>query len=68
MPKIVWMGSSLKDLAKMPEGVRGEFGHGLYLAEVGQRHVNAKPFGDSIELIGRYDGRHLALRLQRQDR
>ena len=56
MPKIEWMGSSLKDLSRMPEQVRGEFGHGLYLAELGQRHVSAKPFGESIELIERRDG------------
>ena len=56
MPKIQWMGSSLKDLSRMPEEVRGEFGHGLYLAEVGLRQVNAKPFGESIELIERLDG------------
>lgn len=56
MPKIEWMGSSLKDLTDMPEDVRAEFGHGLYLAETGQRHVNAKPYGDSIELVERFDG------------
>jgi phage-related protein len=56
MRKIEWMGSSLKDLTDMPEEVRAEFGHGLYLAETGQRHVNAKPYGDSIELIERFDG------------
>jgi phage-related protein len=54
--KIEWMGSSLKDLIDMPEDVRAEFGHGLFLAETGQRHVNAKPYGESIELIERYDG------------
>lgn len=50
------MGSSLKDLIAMPEEIRAEFGHGLYLAQAGQRHVNAKPYGDSIELIERFDG------------
>lgn len=50
------MGSSLQDLMGMPEGVRGEFGHGLYLAQTGQRHLNAKPYGDSIELVERFDG------------
>lgn len=40
----------------MPDDVRAEFGHGLYLAQTGQRHVHAKPFGDSIELVERYDG------------
>ena len=49
-------GYSLKDLIDMPEEVRAEFGHGLYLAETGQRHVKAKPYGDSIELIERFDG------------
>ena len=56
MRGIEWMGSSLQDLLAMPEAVRGEFGHGLYLAQTGQRHLNAKPFDDSIELIERYDG------------
>lgn len=56
MRQIDWMGSSLKDLCDMPEGVRGEFGHGLYLAQMGQRHVRAKPSDDSIELIERFDG------------
>lgn len=40
----------------MPEGVRSEFGHGLYLAQTGLRHVSAKPYDDSIELIERFDG------------
>ncbi len=56
MREIEWMGTSLQDLIDMPEDVRGEFGHGLYLAQSGQRHLNAKPFGDSVELIERYDG------------
>jgi phage-related protein len=51
-----WMGNSLKDLSAMPAEVRSEFGHGLHLAQIGQRHVNAKPYGESIELIERYDG------------
>jgi phage-related protein len=40
----------------MPEDVRAEFGHGLYLAQAGQRHIDAKPYGDSVELIERFDG------------
>lgn len=56
MRKIEWIGSSLKDLIEMPEAVRAEFGHGLYLAQTGQRHLHAKPYGDSIELIERSDG------------
>ncbi len=56
MREIVWMGSSLDDLKKMPVEVRGEFGHGLHLAQNGQRHENAKPYDGSIELVERYDG------------
>ncbi len=56
MRRIEWMGSRLDDLIAMPEAVRSEFGHGLYLAQIGERHLNAKPFDASIELIERYDG------------
>ncbi|PZQ56250.1 MAG: addiction module toxin RelE [Novosphingobium pentaromativorans] len=56
MRQIEWMGSSKEDLMDMPEDVRGVFGHGLYLAQEGQRHTNAKPYGSNIELIERHDG------------
>lgn len=56
MRLLEWMGSSKVDLIDMPEDVRGEFGHGLYLAQNGLRHLNAKPYGSSIELIERHDG------------
>ncbi len=53
---IEFIGSSLRDLKRMPEQVRDEFGHGLYLAQTGDRHLSAKPYDDSIELIERFDG------------
>jgi phage-related protein len=56
MRELEWMGSSKNDLIEMPEDVRGEFGHGLFLAQNGLRHINAKPYGPSVELIERYDG------------
>lgn len=56
MRDLEWMGSSKNDLVEMPEDVRGEFGHGLFLAQNGLRHINAKPYGPSVELIERYDG------------
>ena len=56
MRQLEWMGNSLKDLSRMPEDVRGEFGHGLFLAQIGLRHTNAKPYDGSIELIERHDG------------
>lgn len=56
MRALHWMGSSKHDLIEMPEDVRCEFGHGLFLAQNGLRHINAKPYGSSIELIERNDG------------
>lgn len=53
---IEFIGNSLRDLKRMPEQVREEFGHGLYLAQTGDRHLNAKPYGENIELIERHDG------------
>ena len=35
MRQLEWMGNSLKNLSRMPEDVRGEFGHGLFLAQIG---------------------------------
>lgn len=56
MRELEFMGSSKKDLIAMPEDVRGEFGHGLFLAQNGLRHISAKPYGSNIELIERHDG------------
>lgn len=56
MRELEWMGSSKKDLIEMPEDVQGEFGHGLFLAQIGMRHISAKPYGSNIELIERHDG------------
>jgi len=56
MRELVWMGSSRGDLIEMPDKVRSEFGHGLHLAQNGQRHIDAKPYGSNIELIERHDG------------
>ena len=53
---LVWMGSSRKDLRKLPAQVRKVFGHALYFAQCGERHDAAKPlkgFGGAgvLELI-----------------
>lgn len=55
------MGSSLKDLKDFPEDVKGEIGHALYLAQVGDKHEDAKPLkiipGSSIlEIVDDFDG------------
>ena len=40
---LAWIGSSHKDLAAMPDTIKAEFGHALFLAQIGLRHTNAKP-------------------------
>lgn len=53
---LLWVGSSKKDLVALPASVRREFGHGLFLAQIGQRHESSRVlrgFGDAcvVELI-----------------
>jgi phage-related protein len=38
-----WVASSKKDLMGMPEEVQDTFGYALHLAQVGQKHPDAKP-------------------------
>jgi phage-related protein len=57
----MWVGSSLDDLREMPDGVRSEFGHALYLAQLGGTPPGAKALAalsgpDVIQLTERYDG------------
>jgi len=40
---LVWLGSSRRDLAAMPDAVQDTFGYALYLAQIGQKHEHAKP-------------------------
>ena len=42
MKRLFWIGSSLEDLKEFPEEVQDEMGHGLYLAQMGERHMHAK--------------------------
>lgn len=39
---LVWIGSSRRDLSDMPEDVRRDIGFALYLAQLGQKAVQAK--------------------------
>jgi len=41
---LVWMGSSRKDIRAMPDPVQDNFGRALYVAQLGQRPREAKPF------------------------
>ncbi len=38
-----WVASSKKDLLAMPEEVQDTFGYALHLAQIGQKHPDAKP-------------------------
>jgi phage-related protein len=41
--RLEWIGSSKKDLKELPETVVQVFGYALYLAQIGQKHEQAKP-------------------------
>ena len=43
MKRLFWIGSSKEDLKEFPDEVQDEMGHGLYLAQTGDRHKHAKP-------------------------
>ena len=61
-PKPVeWIGSSLKDLRALPEVVRETLGFALYLAQIGDKHVAAKPLkgftgAGVLEVVEDFDG------------
>ncbi|CAN1212551.1 Phage-related protein [Tumidithrix helvetica PCC 7403] len=43
LKSIEWLGSSNDDLRDFPENVREEMGYALYLAQLGEKHPDAKP-------------------------
>lgn len=56
---LMWVGSSKKDLIKMPDDVQDMFGFALHLAQSGQKHPDAKPlkgFGGAgvLEVVENY--------------
>lgn len=58
---LVWIGNSLKDLKGFPADVKDVMGFALHQAQIGQKHVNAKPlkgFGgaSTLEVVDDYDG------------
>ena len=58
---LCWVGRSLDELRKLPEGVRRSFGYALRFAQAGVRPDNAKPmtgFGGAgvLEIIENFDG------------
>lgn len=56
-----WVASSKKDLRAMPVAVKSVFGFALYQAQIGEKHVDAKPlrgFGGAgvLEVVENHDG------------
>jgi phage-related protein len=56
MKDVVFVGSSKRDLKEFPDEARAEAGHAIYLAQCGERAINAMPltgFGSSkvVELV-----------------
>jgi phage-related protein len=41
--KVVWLGSSLKDLRELPEMVQGDIGYALWRVQEGKHHADIKP-------------------------
>ncbi len=62
LPKpLEWIGSTLKDLRAFPEEVRETIGFALYLAQIGDKHVAAKPLkgftgAGVLEVVEDFDG------------
>jgi phage-related protein len=59
--ELIWVGSSLKDLREFPEDVRQVMGFALYLAQVGEKHSDAKPLkgfsgAGVLEVVDNFDG------------
>lgn len=53
---IEWMGRSRDDLSEFPVDVKRIIGFGLYQAQNGERHVDAKPLGQHIEIVVDFRG------------
>ncbi len=58
MKPLFWVGSSKRDLDKLPDDIKSSFGHALYLAQHGERYLRSKimkGFGGAgiIEIIER---------------
>jgi phage-related protein len=61
MKPLRWIGSAQKDLRSFPAEVRGDVGHALYAAQMGETDPAAKPLrgfgGHSVmEIIAPFDG------------
>jgi phage-related protein len=58
---LIWMGRSRKDIGEFPDQVKGSLGHGLDLAQSGEKYENAKPLkgfkgAGVLELVEDFSG------------
>jgi phage-related protein len=58
---LVWIGSSRKDLKSFPDDVQDVLGYALYVAQMGGKHLDAKPlrgFGGAgvLEVVEDHQG------------
>jgi phage-related protein len=58
---LFWIASTRDDLREFPSEVRQIIGYGLYLAQMGDKHLDAKPlkgFGGAgtLEIVADHDG------------
>src|SRR5678809_762050 len=61
LKRLVWLASTKRDLLALPEEVVDTFGYGLYLAQTGKKHEQAKPlhgFGSAgvLEIVEDWRG------------
>ncbi len=60
LKSLVWIGDSLETVRSFPPAVKDEVGFALYQAQIGSKHVNAKPLkgvGPGVlEIVSDYRG------------
>ncbi len=58
---VIWVASSKEDLSAFPPDVKRVLGQGIFEAQIGGKHINAKPlkgFGGSkvVEIVDDFEG------------
>jgi phage-related protein len=61
LKRVVWVGSSRRDLRALPDAVQDRVGYALYIAQRGSKHQDAKPlkgYGGAgvVEVVTDYRG------------
>lgn len=60
MKQLIFVADSHRTLAEFPEPVQRHIGFALYQAQIGDKHIDAKPLkniaGGVLEVVSNYDG------------